>query len=72
MKIHNTAGINATFKKAVDNYIHMLVHEPTFDERKQRQQLSILTGFTGHKLDKLYKRIGDAIYNQANGDYKLD
>jgi len=72
VKIHNQTGINKTFQKAVDNYIHMLVHDATFSERKQREQLSVLTGFTGHKLDKLYQRIGDAIYSQVDGGYKLD
>jgi len=72
LKIHNAKGINKTFQKAIDNYLHMLVHDATFNERKQREQLNQLTGFTGEKLDKLYKRIGEAIYSQSSGDYKLD
>lgn len=50
------------FQKAVDNYIHMLVHEPTFNERQQRQELHDLTGYKGKALDDLYKRIGEAIW----------
>ena len=50
------------FRKAVDNYIYMLVHEPTFNERQQRLELANLTGYKGKALDDLYKRIGDTIH----------
>ena len=53
---------NKDFQKAVDNYIHMLVHDPTFNEHKQRLELANLTGYKGKALDDLYKRIGEAIW----------
>ena len=43
------------FKECTDNYIHMLVHDASYSERKQREQLSTLTGLTGERLDTLYK-----------------
>jgi len=50
------------FQKCVDNYIYMLVHSPTFDERQQRLELAELTGYKGQALDDLYKRIGEAVW----------
>jgi hypothetical protein len=53
---------NKEFQKCIDNYINMLVKEPTFNERQQRQELHDLTGYKGKALDDLYKRIGEAIW----------
>jgi len=58
------------FKECTDNYIHMLVNDPSFSERKQREQLSTLTGLTGERLDTLYKDIGKAIYKPISESYK--
>ena len=54
------------FKKCVDNYVHMLVHDASFDERRQRDQLGAITGLTGERLDDLYKQIGEAIHRPEN------
>ena len=48
----------------------MLVNDPSFSERKQREQLSTLTGLTGERLDTLYKDIGKAIYKPISESYK--
>jgi len=53
---------NEQFKKCTDNYIYMLVHDASFNEKRQRQQLAIITGLTGASLDNLYKSIGEAIH----------
>ncbi len=53
---------NKTFQKAVDNYIYMIVHDKTFNEKKQRAQLGKITGLTGQKLGELYNNIGQAVH----------
>ena len=63
---------NKEYQKAVDNYLHMIVNDATFNERKQREQLSQITGLTGQKLDNLFNEIGKAVFNQANTGLKLD
>jgi hypothetical protein len=63
---------NKEYQKAVDNYLHMIVHDATFNEKKQRDQLNQITGLTGEKLDKLYNDIGMAVHNQADMGLKLD
>jgi hypothetical protein len=50
----------------------MIVHDATFNEKKQRDQLNQITGLTGEKLDKLYNDIGMAVHNQADMGLKLD
>jgi hypothetical protein len=52
--------------------LHMIVHDATFNEKKQRDQLNQITGLTGEKLDKLYNDIGTAVHNQAGTGLKLD
>jgi len=52
---------NKEFQKCVDNYIHMIVHSPAFDVDLQKAELTNITGLQGNALDKLYKRIGEAI-----------
>lgn len=63
---------NKEYQKAVDNYLHMIVHDRWFNEKKQRDQLNKITGLTGEKLDKLYNHIGEVIFNQAEMGLKLD
>ena len=63
---------NKEYQKAVDNYLHMIVHDQAFNEKSQRMQLSMLTGLMGEKLDKLYNDIGTAVHNQADMGLKLD
>lgn len=63
---------NKEYQKAVDNYLYMIVHDQTFNEKKQRDQLNKITGLTGEKLDKLYNDIGNSIFNQADTGLKLD
>ena len=63
---------NKEYKKAVDNYLHMIVHDATFNEKKQREQLNQITGLTGQKLNNLFNDISKAVFNQANTGLKLD
>ena len=63
---------NKEYQKAVDNYLYMIVHDRWFNEKKQREQLNKITGLTGEKLDELYNRIGEVIFNQAEMGLKLD
>ena len=63
---------NKEYKKAVDNYLHMIVHDRTFNEKKQREQLNQITGLTGQKLNNLFNDISKAVFNQANTGLKLD
>ena len=52
---------NKEFQKCVDNYIHMIVHSPSFDVELQKAELAHITGYQGDDLANLYKRIGEAI-----------
>lgn len=58
------------FKECTDNYIHMLVHDASFNERRQREQLAMITGLEGKGLDDLFYAIGEAIYKPVSASYK--
>lgn len=48
----------------------MLVHDASFNEKRQRMQLAMITGLEGKALDDLYKAIGEAIYKPVSASYK--